>query len=124
MTLTDAASPAATPPTAAAPQPPAPQCMEIVRFRLAAGADRDAFLAGAPVVTDWAARQPGFQRRTLVEEAGGAWVDMILWASEAEAHRAADRVMNDLGQTAFMRMIDPMSVDMGHHSVAHISDGA
>lgn len=98
-------------------------CLEMVRFKLTEGADRDAFLAGAPVVTDWASRQPGFQRRSLVDLGDDGWADFIWWASKAEAHRAADRVMSDLGQTPFMQMIDPMTVEMGHHPVAHMSAG-
>ncbi|MEO0363060.1 MAG: hypothetical protein AAF322_18205 [Pseudomonadota bacterium] len=99
------------------------RCLEMVRFTLAEGADRDAFLAGAPALTDWASRQPGFQSRTLVEHAGGGWLDIVCWASKADAERAADRIMYDLGQTDFMKMIDPMSVEIGHHPVAHSGPG-
>ncbi|MEL6792014.1 MAG: hypothetical protein AAFP78_01065 [Pseudomonadota bacterium] len=98
-------------------------CLEMVRFKLNTAADADAFRAAAPVVTEWASRQPGFQRRALVEEADGHWVDLVWWRSETEALAAADRVMNDLGQTTFMMMIDPMTVEMGHHKVAHMSPG-
>ncbi|MEM7523768.1 MAG: hypothetical protein AAF360_08450, partial [Pseudomonadota bacterium] len=99
-------------------------CLELVRFRLSEGADPDAFVAGAPVVTEWASRQPGFQRRTLVESGDGGWVDMIWWASETEALAAADNVMKDLGGTPFMMMIDPMTVEIGHHPIAHMSAAA
>ena len=98
-------------------------CLEMVRFRLADQADADAFRSAAPIVTDWAARQPGFQHRTLVEEANGWWTDLIWWRSEAEALSAADKVMRELGSTSFMMMIDPMSVESGHHKVAHMSGG-
>ncbi|MEL7465260.1 MAG: hypothetical protein AAFN79_14410 [Pseudomonadota bacterium] len=95
--------------------------LEMVRFRLKAEADADAFRTAAPVVTEWASRQPGFQSRTLVEQGDGHWVDLVWWRSEAEAFAAADKVMDDLGQTTFMQMIDPMSVEMGHHKIAHMS---
>lgn len=98
-------------------------CLEKVRFRLNEAADPAAFVAAAPVVTDWASRQPGFQHRTLVEEGDGAWMDLVWWRSEEEALAAADKVMKDLGGTPFMMMIDPMTVEMGHHAVAHASDG-
>ena len=99
-------------------------CLEMVRFKLGAQADADAFRAAAPIVTDWASRQPGFQHRTLVEETDGHWLDLVWWRSEAEAHAASDKIMNELGQTPFMRMIDPMTVEMRHHKVAHMSGGA
>ncbi|MEM7546087.1 MAG: hypothetical protein AAF367_11175 [Pseudomonadota bacterium] len=99
---------------------PAP-CLEMVRFKLNAGADSDAFRAAAPIVTDWAARQPGFQYRSLAEQGDGWWVDLVWWRSEAEALAAADKVMGALGATSFMMMIDPMSVEMGHHPVVHMS---
>ena len=98
-------------------------CLEMVRFKLSAHADADAFRAAAPVVTDWASRQPGFQLRTLVEQTDGHWVDLVWWRTEVDALAAADKVMNDLGQTPFMQMIDPMTVEMGHHKVAHLSGG-
>lgn len=94
-------------------------CLEMVRFTLAESADADAFRAAAPIVSDWASRQPGFMSRTLVEEADGHWVDLVWWRSEAEALGAADKVMRDLGATPFMRMIDPMSVETGHHRIVH-----
>lgn len=99
-------------------------CLEMVRFRLAEGADAEAFRAAASVVTDWAARQAGFQYRTLIEEADGGWIDMVWWRSEADAKAAAGKFMDELGGAPFVAMIDGGSVDMAHHRVAHMSGGA
>lgn len=96
----------------------------MVRFKLNSAANADAFRAAAPIVTDWAARQPGFQHRTLIEQTDGHWFDLVWWRTEADAHAAADKVMDELGQTPFMQMIDPMTVELGHHKVAHMSSGA
>ena len=41
-------------------------CLEMVTFKLSDGADPEAFAAAAPEITAWAAKQPGFQYRTLV----------------------------------------------------------
>ena len=99
-------------------------CLEMVRFRLNDDADADAFRAAAPVVTDWASRQPGFQYRALVEQADGHWLDLVWWRSAADAEAAGGKFMADLGETTFARMIDPASVSMGHHKVAHMSGAA
>lgn len=99
-------------------------CLEMVRFRLAEGADAEAFRAAAPVVTDWAARQPGFIYRSLAEEAGGDWLDLVWWSSEAAAKTAGEKFMADMKGTPFVSMIDPETVRMGHHKVAHMRGAA
>lgn len=99
-------------------------CLEMVRFRLSDGADADAFRAAAPAVTAWAARQPGFQYRTLIEETDGGWIDMVWWRSAGDAKAAGAKFMADLGATPFVAMIDAGSVEMGHHKVAHMSGAA
>jgi hypothetical protein len=52
-------------------------CLEMVAFTLAPHAERDKFVAAAPSVTAWAAKQPGFQYRTLVDRGDHGWIDMI-----------------------------------------------
>lgn len=99
-------------------------CLEMVRFRLAADANADAFRAAAPAVTAWAARQQGFQYRTLAEDGKGGWVDMIWWASADDAEAAGAKFSAELGDTAFARMIDGQSVQMSHLPVAHMGMGA
>jgi hypothetical protein len=49
----------------------------MVAFTLASHAERDKFVAAAPSVTAWAAKQPGFQYRTLVDRGDHGWIDMI-----------------------------------------------
>jgi len=95
--------------------------LEIVRFKLNAGADAGAFRAAAPILTDWAKSQPGFLYRSLAEQADGWWVDVIWWQTEADALAAGDKLMNALGATSFMMMIDPMTVEISHSPVAHAS---
>ncbi|MEM9009628.1 MAG: hypothetical protein AAGE18_00255 [Pseudomonadota bacterium] len=99
-------------------------CLVMVRFRLVPGARRNAFLATAPEVTDWFARQPGFQYRTLVEGAGGSWMDLIWWDSTATAQAAARKFIGALGATAFMAAIDPRTIESGLHPVPYRGDGS
>ncbi len=89
-------------------------CLETVRFRLAAGADPAAFRAAAPLVSEWAARQPGFRGRLLVDEGEGWFADLVWWESEAAAKAAASAFGPALGATAFARAIDGASVEMRH----------
>ena len=92
-------------------------CLEMVTFKLSDGADPEAFAAAAPEITAWAAKQPGFQYRTLVNRGEEGWTDMVWWASEAEARAAAEKMMGEMGGAPFMAMIDPASVTMAHHPV-------
>ena len=95
-------------------------CLEMVSFHLNDEADREAFLAAAPVVTEWVSRQPGFRHRSIVDRGEEGWVEMILWADQASAHSAAKKLR---GETPFMAMIDRASVRMAHHTVVHTSPG-
>lgn len=93
------------------------QCLESVRFRLTAGADEAAFRAAAPLVTEWASRQPGFRSRMLVEEGEGWFRDLVLWEDEASASAAAAAFGKALGGSAFARAIEGASVEMRHLAV-------
>ncbi len=95
-------------------------CLEMVAFTLASHAERDKFVAAAPSVTAWAAKQPGFQYRTLVDRGDHGWIDMIWWSSEEEAKSAADKIGQEMMSSPFMQMIDPTSVKIEHHPVAHM----
>lgn len=97
-----------------------PSCLEMVAFTLAPFADKEAFVANAPSVTEWAAKQPGFQYRTLVDRGDHGWIDMVWWASEADAKAAADKIGQEMMSSPFMQMIDPTSVKIEHHPVAHM----
>ncbi len=95
-------------------------CLEMVTFKLAPYADKGAFIDAAPSVTEWAATQPGFQYRTLVDRGEHGWIDMVWWASEAEAKAAAEKVGTEMMSSPFMQMIDPRTVKIEHHPVAHM----
>lgn len=95
-------------------------CLEMVAFTLAPHANREKFVAEAPSVTAWAAKQPGFQYRTLVDRGEQGWIDMVWWASEADARAAADRIGREMMSSPFMQMIDTASVKIEHYPVAHM----
>lgn len=91
--------------------------IEMTAFRLSADADRTAFMGNWPVVTDWARRQPGFQRHEIVDRGEEGFVDLTWWDSEGDAETASNRFMADLGDTAFTRAIDPATVEITRHPV-------
>ena len=85
--------------------------MEIMTFRLAPGADEDAFRAADRLVqTDFAYRQPGLLRRTTARAAGGAWIVIDLWRSAADADATNARWGEDPVTAAFMSFVDDASV--------------
>ena len=57
-------------------------------FQSAKLSDEQALTIKMNAITEWAARQPGFQYRTLVNRGDQGWTDMVWWASEAEAKAA------------------------------------
>ena len=66
-----------------------PSVIEILRFRLADGADEAAFLqADKRVQAEFAYQQPGLVRRTAARGDDGGWVVIDLWHSAAQAEAA------------------------------------
>ncbi len=103
--------------TAAATDPVTGPVMEIVTFRLVAGATDTAFLAAAQGTAAPLKAQPGFQGRTLTHTADGLWTDHVLWASMPEAMTAAEAMMADPAFAPFMALIDGPTVTMQHTPV-------
>ncbi|MGL6210379.1 MAG: antibiotic biosynthesis monooxygenase family protein [Paracoccaceae bacterium] len=88
--------------------------MEIVSFRLLPGTDLGAFLDAARATEDLLARQPGFVRRHLLQETSGRWTDLVEWHSLADAHRAAELVMQSPDFGPFVAAINPPTIEMRH----------
>ncbi len=95
-----------------------PHTVELVTFRLVE-ADRDRFLAASAVVGDWLGRQPGFVSRHLAEREDGSFLDIVLWQTIEDALGASARAEAELGDSDFMRLIDPASMVMQHAEVRH-----
>jgi hypothetical protein len=85
--------------------------VEILRFRLSAGADETAFReADKRLQTGFAYQQPGMIRRTTARGGDGEWVVIDLWNSEADADRC-DQVWGKDPMTAeFMKFVDQSSL--------------
>jgi hypothetical protein len=86
--------------------------IEITTFRLAAGADDEAFRAAdTRVQSDFAYRQDGLLRRTTARSAEGAWVVIDLWRSADAADAAAARRAGDPATEAFASFVDTATVE-------------
>ena len=85
--------------------------IETMTFRLAPGADEQAFLdADRRVQTDFAYRQPGLMRRTTARDDDGGWIVVDLWQSAADAEACAERWDVDPVPAAFMALVDGATV--------------
>lgn len=91
--------------------------MELVTFKLNAPFTPAAFVQASEQVNLWVRTQHGFQSRTLSCSEDGTWFDVVFWDSAQSAHAAAAKVMTELAQSDFMRMIDGSSVQMQHPQV-------
>ena len=82
--------------------------IELVTFRLAAGADEAAVVAADHrVQTEFFYLQRGLARRTTARGTDGEWLVVTLWRSAADADAAALAAEADPAAQAFMRCIDP-----------------
>ena len=85
--------------------------IEIMRFRLPAGADEAAFLAAdRRVQQEFAYQQPGLLRRTTARGGDGGWIVIDLWRSAADADACDARWEHDEVTRAFMGLLDRSSV--------------
>lgn len=85
--------------------------IELIRFRLAPGADVEAFReADSRVQSEFAYRQAGLRRRTVARADDGTWIVVDLWASAADADGAGQRWGQDPASAAFMSFVDAASV--------------
>ena len=85
--------------------------IEILRFRLAAGADEGAFLeADKRIQTEFAYRQPGMVRRTTAKGGDGEWVVIDLWYSQADADRCEIVWGKDPVTAEFIKFVDKASI--------------
>ncbi len=85
--------------------------IEILNFRLAAGADEDAFLeADRRVQVEFAYQQPGLMRRTTARSTDGEWIVVDLWRSADDADACAKQWEKDPVCQEFMGFLDSSSV--------------
>lgn len=92
------------------------QTLELVTFRTL-DAKPDDFLDANGPISDWLRRQPGFVSRHLAMKDDGTWIDIVFWETHESALAASNKMMDEMGQSEAMTMIDPMSIVMSHGSI-------
>jgi hypothetical protein len=81
--------------------------IEIMRFRLEAGADERQFQAAdARLQADFAYQQPGLLRRTTARSDGGEWIVIDIWRSAADADGCQSRWSGDPVVGEFLSYVD------------------
>ena len=88
--------------------------LEIVTFRLVAGADTEQFLSAARGTEAMLRERGALIRRFLTMDDTGLWTDVIEWTSMGEALAAAEAVMAHPDFAPFGSMADPNTVEMRH----------
>ncbi len=100
-----------------------PRVVEHVRFRLAVGAERDAFLAASKGLHGWLKSTGAVVQRTLTQQADGEWNDIVMWTSLEAAQQAAKDIESVPQAGAFMNLIDPTTIVLTHSTIeAHETD--
>jgi hypothetical protein len=91
--------------------------LEVVRFRLAEGSEKAAFLTSVTPTTEFLKTKPGFVRRRLSQDADGMWLDIVEWTSMAEAKSAAAEFQTLPAVAEFCSHIDMSTAKMEHYAV-------
>jgi antibiotic biosynthesis monooxygenase (ABM) superfamily enzyme len=89
--------------------------VEVAMFQLRPGTERARFLATAQEVNAVLRRTPGFISRELLEREDGEWLDLIHWASLADAQRSVELVIQDPEAQPFLECIDLENVRLLHY---------
>jgi hypothetical protein len=97
-----------------------PEAIEITTFKLVKGHSAEDFVAANAGIDEWLKRQPGFQSRRIAVRDDATVVDMLLWASVAEAEDAMSRLMDELHDSPVHAMIDQRTVSWNVSPVRHI----
>lgn len=94
--------------------------IEIVEFKLVEGSDEVKFIAANDLVAGSIRALNGFMDRTLAQDDGGHWVDIVKWQDMACAKAAAAQVMQIDGFDALMKFFDTESLKMQHFTTHYI----
>jgi heme-degrading monooxygenase HmoA len=88
--------------------------VEVALFRLRPGVDEAAFLRASAAIVPAVRAFGGFRRRTLYRSEDGRWVDLVDWASLADAQRAAEAALTSPACRPFLALIDEADDVMLH----------
>ncbi len=97
-----------------APQADGP-IVELVVFKLVAGATAQQLTDAAIGVSDWVSRQPGFVSRELsYSQESNQWVDLVRWENMGSATIASEAAMSSEQCAPMFSLIDMEQTMMLH----------
>jgi hypothetical protein len=88
--------------------------VEIVTFKLKAGASEQDFLQAANAIQTDLQTMSGYMSRELLKDEHDGWIDLIHWQSMEQALAAAEAMITLPGVGLFITMIDETSMTMRH----------
>jgi hypothetical protein len=88
--------------------------LESALFALKDGVTREAFMATVESMSQWAAEQQGFVSRELFEVGDGRWIDIVRWATMADAMHAGEVFMESEACRISFALMDESSVQVTH----------
>ena len=91
--------------------------IEATSFRLKQGITVEAFLAANQEVNAWVQAQAGFQSRLLTQKEDAGWLDILIWENETVASEIDELFYKDMGDSEFMQLLDPESVETSFSTV-------
>jgi hypothetical protein len=98
--------------------------LELVVFKVKEGVTREQLLGTVDAVSIWARAQPGFVSRDLTYDAeGDRWVEIIWWATMADAEASAKAAETAEECAPMFALIDPEQMQFLHAepAIAHVA---
>ncbi|WP_028603633.1 hypothetical protein [Ottowia thiooxydans] len=95
------------------------EALEIATFRLKKKHSLEEFVAANKVIDAWLATRAGFRFRRLAVKGNGTLVDVMLWASVADARGAMDHLTQALAAGKVLDMLDMRTLDWELIEIGH-----
>jgi hypothetical protein len=87
------------------------EAVEVTTFRLVGELTMADFIEANHDINVWLRGQKGFKLRRTWEDGQGKVVDMLLWASAADGHRAARGIVIEMATSPVHAVIDQSTVN-------------
>ncbi len=81
--------------------------LEMVLYRVQPGVTDDAVLAISDEIQRWLEQQPGYLRRELFMAESGEWLDIVYWATMADAVAASEQIFRQPFAAGFGAIFAP-----------------
>lgn len=93
------------------------QTAEIVTFKLASGAQEEAFMASMQASNSYISGCAGYVSRQLSRAEDGTWTDYVIWDNPDAAKAAAEGFMAHVWAQDIVAAIDKSTFSMRHQAI-------